>query len=263
MQRGKGFTLIELLVVISIIALLISLLLPALTKARKQGEYMQCLANQKSLGFGALAYANDSNDYMPYNVTYPDIPADPNNVSLMYYWHEASLVKPLSYYIGSLNYTDLNFAGIKALLGCPSMQYVMANVGSRIWEGPDYRYTARQLYLPGMADKRPNQFYDKPPTGASQRVVDNNPPRLIVVERNIYFNLALFDSNYTSKGYSGAPLEEFLAELKAGGGSNRFYTDGHGERAPFDELGRDYTTPTSNPEDSHYSHSGSSRPYYW
>ncbi len=264
MQRSKGFTLIELLVVISIIALLVAILLPALTKARKQALYLQCLANQKSLGFGALAYAQDHQEIMPYNVRYPDIPDDPGNVSLMYYWHEATLVKPLSFYIGSLNYVDGNYDGIKALLGCPHKDVGQENVGSRIWEGPDYRYTSRQLYLPGMADKRPNQFFDVPPTGARQRTVDNNPPRIIIAERNIYYvGSGQVDSNYTANGQSGWALEAFLQALQTGGGSNRFYTDGHGIRAPYDEMGRDNMRPTSSPGDSHYSHSGLSRPYYW
>lgn len=57
MQRTRGFTLIELLVVISIIALLIAILLPALGKARMSAQKTQCLINQKSFVQGAMAYA--------------------------------------------------------------------------------------------------------------------------------------------------------------------------------------------------------------
>jgi len=58
----RGFTLIELLVVISIIALLVSLLLPALSGARRTGQRVACLAGLKNIGAGAAAYSTDNDD---------------------------------------------------------------------------------------------------------------------------------------------------------------------------------------------------------
>lgn len=55
----RAFTLIELLVVIAIIAVLVSLLFPALRGAKESGKATQCLANQRSLSQCVQAYAND------------------------------------------------------------------------------------------------------------------------------------------------------------------------------------------------------------
>lgn len=62
-RPGGGFTLIELLVVISIIALLISMLLPALSKARDAAHTVKCTSNLRQVGIGSLAYASDWNNY--------------------------------------------------------------------------------------------------------------------------------------------------------------------------------------------------------
>lgn len=64
-MRRKGFTLVELLVVIGIIALLISILLPSLTRARQSANKVACLSNQRQIAMAVRMFANDHKDYLP------------------------------------------------------------------------------------------------------------------------------------------------------------------------------------------------------
>ncbi len=64
-SRKRGFTLVELLVVIGIIALLVSLLLPALNKARQAAQTVACLANLRSCGQAMQMYASQYKGFIP------------------------------------------------------------------------------------------------------------------------------------------------------------------------------------------------------
>jgi len=66
MRKREGFTLVELLVVIGIIAVLISLLLPALNKARQQANMVKCQSNMRNLQQAVAMYTSENKGQLPF-----------------------------------------------------------------------------------------------------------------------------------------------------------------------------------------------------
>jgi prepilin-type N-terminal cleavage/methylation domain-containing protein/prepilin-type processing-associated H-X9-DG protein len=79
-----AFTLIELLVVVSIISLLISILMPSLSRARDQSKGVHCLARLGDMARAFAAYENDSEDILPPAAWSPST----ENESIVYGWSE-------------------------------------------------------------------------------------------------------------------------------------------------------------------------------
>jgi prepilin-type N-terminal cleavage/methylation domain-containing protein/prepilin-type processing-associated H-X9-DG protein len=80
-RRRRAFTLVELLVVIGIIALLVSILMPALSAARAQASRLKCSANLRTIGQTMHQYANDNKGYIPRDYS----PGEPGHI----FWAEA------------------------------------------------------------------------------------------------------------------------------------------------------------------------------
>ena len=132
--RRSGFTLVELLVVIGIIALLVGILMPALTKARKSAQAVQCMSNVRQLGVGFMMYVDKYKGYLPWTGN-SDGNATSNPVGP---WDDTAYwANSIPKIIGRSSYYDLQQAAAKGgaplakagdnnVLACPSAGFAQS-----------------------------------------------------------------------------------------------------------------------------------------
>ncbi len=127
-----NFTLIELLVVIAIIAILASMLLPALSKARDKSKAIKCMSNLKAIGYGLQTYSANFDGFYP-KTSYT---LNGSGTSLLnnYNWWGAHAML----YLGMIkeNTANKSWKPAKGVFACPSNINVGANNGC----GTNYAY---------------------------------------------------------------------------------------------------------------------------
>jgi prepilin-type N-terminal cleavage/methylation domain-containing protein/prepilin-type processing-associated H-X9-DG protein len=223
LRRGaRGFTLVELLVVIGIIALLISILLPSLAKAREQGKAVKCLSNLRQLANAFIMYSDSfpkNGLPRPAGGTAGGLPED------WIYWEKTRSLDDsrIAPYVsgGKMN---------EEVLRCPSDPYE-SHLGNATYGPYSYSYTVNMAIcrLPGTT---PDTYHGPTLKFVQIRHAEN---KILLIEET----LATLDDGcwaWQSTGGNGRnvlsarhdKIDENATDLTKGRG-NAAFCDGHGE----------------------------------
>lgn len=129
-SRRPAFTLIELLVVISIIALLISILMPSLSRARSQAKGVHCLARLKEFGNALAAYENTNNGALPPPQWRPDFNTFEVRPGVPYTGSPTQNGKPIEYGWSEILFSYVYRQEVKLPYTFP----VQRNIEGNLWE---------------------------------------------------------------------------------------------------------------------------------
>jgi prepilin-type N-terminal cleavage/methylation domain-containing protein len=215
-DAARGFTLVELLVVIGIISVLISILLPAMGRAREQARRTQCLSNVRQLGMAAIMYSNESRGRFPLDDRYYGAMALPNG------WITPSVTRGDMY----------ELMGVPAgAWTCPSLvipvaDHTNAAHGSMHDLGIPNKFNS-YMYL-GNGYGTPTSSYEKDWT---RRPVKNRDNRRDMV---LFADLIMYQPSNETWGEVVFYADTFIINhadrtARNAAGANQVFVDGHGE----------------------------------
>jgi len=189
MQRTHrvAFTLVELLVVIGIIAILIGILLPALSKARESANTVKCASNLRSIGQGLAQYLDDYNGFYPASYTYVGMQLN----------QSAGIETPPYATAGYIHWSSFIYG--RKDLGVNYPQAFYTTSGWEAFQCPDFIDNGLPCDEPSKFNIESGQNYD-PANGSNPLLPDTQAPRLSYTA-----NEAIMGRNKFVAGFGNPP----------------------------------------------------------
>ncbi len=213
-RKQRGFTLVELLVVIGIIAVLIAILLPALSQAREAAKRTACLSNVRQLAAFAIMYANQNKGVFP-------VEQRSNALWLTPYAFRTDMYLEMGFPDPSTPYSSSDEA-LNRIWQCPSNPQFGWTDSRIFWGYTGWVSTSvftSYLYL-GAGMTAANQSIEKDPSRRPHSLNDTAEPLFAdIVEYG--------DPNAGQAGWQINHLARDSRTIPAGG--NESFSDGHGE----------------------------------
>ncbi len=194
-----AFTLIELLVVIGIIALLASLLLPALVAAKERARRARCLNNVRQFTLAVHLYATDNRDFVPTGASENRNPED-------------SHIPVIS---GQTRSNLVAFGGSAKILECPGLGKPFGQTNG--WYYPDYGYVIGYNYLGGHLDTPWPKFGEFTGWPSPQKTIDD-PSWVLVTDLNDWS--PGYGKTFAPHGWAGPILRDNDAGNESAAGAS-------------------------------------------
>jgi prepilin-type N-terminal cleavage/methylation domain-containing protein/prepilin-type processing-associated H-X9-DG protein len=224
LRAAKGFTLIELLVVISIIALLIALLLPALSNAKFAAETTLCTTRIRQMTMAVSGYNSDNKDY------YPSLPYDPNDlVGVPYSYAYGAWEPAVAPYV---DYRNPPTSGDYRTKAYPVMQCPSFVTGSYAGAYPHWLYSFNWALQQTPTARFSISAGDALPWGGGLEIpqrVDNlrKPSKVNTFVDCGYYATMIHGPFIDTYAINGHPVPGIAGPNHAGRGVGMTFVDGH------------------------------------